>query len=142
MATRNRDTKSPGISCEPRDRGKKFPDGAVRFDRVSQGQLELDLVSVPAALSDATENSGCLQIENDLLHRPLGDADSIGHIAEPGGRVLEQTDQNVRVVGEERPALNLAASGTALGPADSVFKGRTRCTFGVNGFGWHGADST
>ena len=57
-------------------------------------------MAVPAAVSDAAENSGFLKIEKDLLHSLPGDADSVGHVAEPGGWVVERADQNMRVIGE------------------------------------------
>ena len=43
------------------------------------------------------------KVADDPLSRTLGDADLLGHVAQPAARIPGDTQQRVRVVGQERP---------------------------------------
>ena len=77
-------SKSSRFRGQLRYRRKDFPDGAMGFDGVTQRQVELNFVAVATPLAHAAEHPGGFEVENDLLYRPFGDADSIRNVSESG----------------------------------------------------------
>jgi len=75
----------------------------VRLDRVAHRAITGDFVFVLAASPVAGQVALFLEVGDDALHGALGDADACGDLAQPEAGVLRQAEQDVTVVGEERP---------------------------------------
>ena len=73
------------------------------LDGMSQREAGSDLVVVATATANSRDVSGLLQLPDDALHGALRDADQIGNVAHPNLRLARQTQENVRVIGQERP---------------------------------------
>jgi hypothetical protein len=63
----------------------------------------MDLVVVPAPFLLARDDPRHLEFGYDTLDGALGDADLLGHVAEPDVGLLGQAQQDVQVVAEEGP---------------------------------------
>lgn len=81
----------------------KFPERAVRLQRMPQRTVQLHLVAVPPALALLFDHTGCLQFRQDALHRALGDSHLRGKVADAEGGIVHEADDDVGVVGQEGP---------------------------------------
>lgn len=75
----------------------------MRFYRMAQWMGRSDLIVVAATLAMSNQDPGCLEIGNDHLHRPLGDADPLGNVTEASAGILRKADQYMGVVGQVGP---------------------------------------
>jgi hypothetical protein len=87
----------------------------VVFDTVPHRAIEHDVVAIAPTFSVTSDASGRFEVLDDALHGPFGDADLIGEIAQTQARITRQTDQDVGVVGQERPAALVASIVGAFG---------------------------
>jgi hypothetical protein len=78
-------------------------DRAVGLDGVPQRLFGADAVGVLPAHLVPLDEAASLEIGDDPLHRPLGDAHPQGHLPEHGGGRLGKQDQDVGMVGEKGP---------------------------------------
>lgn len=76
---------------------------AMGLHRVAERELAVDAVNIAATDSFPLENAAGHEFRDDLLHRTFRDADCGHHIPQAHFRVLGKAQQDVRVVGEERP---------------------------------------
>ena len=72
---------------------------------VTQLLVTTDEVVVAAADPHPGDDAGPLEVTDDLLHGPLGDADARGDVTHQYFRVCGQTHQHVPVVADERPTV-------------------------------------
>jgi hypothetical protein len=68
----------------------------------------VDRVAVAAPDACPLDVSGLDQVCNDSLRSPFGDADRLGDVQQAHVRVAGQTEQHLRVAGDERPRLVVA----------------------------------
>lgn len=73
------------------------------LDRVPHREIGMYLVAVPPPRSLPFEVAGRFEVGDDALHRALGDPHVGCHIPDPHLRVPGETDQDMAVVGQERP---------------------------------------
>ena len=84
-------------------KAKEFPDCVVRLEGMSQAELGLDAIGVTAALLFDDEISGFNQFPDDLLDHAFRDADHQCNFPQANLRVTIDAQEDVGVVGEERP---------------------------------------
>jgi hypothetical protein len=87
---------------------KQGPDLLVSLDRVAQGALGVELVSVAPAFPDTREIAALLEVGDDPLHGALGDPHSHRDLAKADLRLARNAQQDVPVIAEERPAASAA----------------------------------
>ena len=75
----------------------------MRFDRVAQGALQVDQIAIAAPLTDARQHPGLLEIGNDVVGRAFGNTDLGRHLPQYRIGTPRETNQQMRVVGEEGP---------------------------------------
>lgn len=75
------------------------------LDGMTERDLGMDLVVGSATAALAREVAAPLEVDDDSMSGPLRDADRRSQIAEAHLGVAGDGDQDVRVVGEERPAV-------------------------------------
>lgn len=75
----------------------------MRLDGVAQRLLKQNAVMILATDFPSLDESARFQIGNDALNGPLGDSHFGRNVPEYRRRASRQHDQNVRVIGEERP---------------------------------------
>ena len=94
----------PGFarSSRPRER-EQLAHATVLLDGVTERKVAVDFIGGPPALALAREVARILELREDALHGPLGDAHRRGEIADARRRVLCDAEQDVGVVGEEGP---------------------------------------
>ena len=74
------------------------------FDElVAEGLVDVDQVAVAPADLQPLDDAAALEIFDDAEHRPLGDADPGGDVAQPGVGIHGDADEHVAVVAEEAP---------------------------------------
>jgi hypothetical protein len=78
-------------------------DLVAELGAVAHRHLAVDLVAVAPADSDAVDVARFDEVGEDPLRRPLGDPDFVGDVAQTYLRILSQAQQNLCVVGDERP---------------------------------------
>jgi hypothetical protein len=74
-----------------------------------EGYAGVDAIGVATAIPGALQHAGQLQVGDDPLNRPLGDAHARGDLAQGQVAVCRQAHQHVRVVAQEGPAGGLLA---------------------------------
>lgn len=82
--------------------------GAVGLDWVSKVVICEDFVRILTADTFSLNESFCLKVSNDSLHRTLGNAYLGGYFAKNHGWIARKHDQYMRVIREKGPA---ASSG-------------------------------
>ena len=105
-------------------------DGAMRFDRMTEGLVGKDPVAVLAADPLPLEEPRLLEVGDDPLHRTFGDSHAGRHLAKHESGILRQQDQDVPVIGEHRPS----AAGVGGGRLLLGRPGRARCGARTCGF--------
>jgi hypothetical protein len=70
---------------------------------VGQRQPARDLIAVAAPVAPAREIAGGLELDDDPVDRPFGDADGITDLAQAHLRVLIDAQQHLRVIRQEAP---------------------------------------
>ena len=85
------------------ERVHERPDRQVREERVPHVHVAVDGVAVAASFPGACEVALGDQVGDELLRRSLADADLVGELADPDGRVSGDAEQHVAVVAEEEP---------------------------------------
>jgi hypothetical protein len=78
-------------------------------DRIVQRKLGLDGVAVAAALPPARDVAGLDQLDHDPVRGAFGYPDRVTDLAQASVRVGGDAQQDLRVVGQERPARCLVA---------------------------------
>jgi hypothetical protein len=91
----------------------------VILERVSEGEVRVDLVAVAAADTFTTDVARVLQLGDDALGGALGDADALGDLSQEHIGVLGDAQQDVRVIREERPTV-----GARHGRDDTAYVSR------------------
>src|SRR5262249_55347660 len=71
--------------------------------RVAEGPVAADAVAVAPADTLADEVLLRLELLQDALNSPLGDADAVRDVANPGLGVFPDAEKDVGVVGQESP---------------------------------------
>src|SRR5215207_756679 len=84
----------------------------------------LDLIDVPATRPLPDQIAAADQIADEPLRRALGNAHIAGNIAQTSCRVAGNTEQDERVVAEERPCVHRA---TRASPRVVGFAAGPRC---------------
>ncbi len=67
--------------------------------------VQFDLIAILAADFFSANEALLLQVLDDPLHGPFGDADTGGDLAEDKVRLAVKRNQHVHVIGEKRPAV-------------------------------------
>jgi hypothetical protein len=78
-------------------------DVSVRFDRVPQRKLGVDLIAIPAAGADSLQVLAFLEVRDDPLDGTLGDSNQYRDLAERHLWVARDGQQDMPVVAEECP---------------------------------------
>ena len=105
-------------------------DGAMRFDRMTEGLVGADPVAVLAADPLPLKESRLLEVGDDPLHGTLGDSHAGRHLAKHERGILREQDENVAVIGEHRPSVaGVCGERLLLGRP-----GRARCGARTCGF--------
>ena len=73
-------------------------------ERMTQGQVRLDLVAIAPALPLAQHIALLDQLGEDPVGGAFGDPDSGGDVAQSDTRIIGHADKDVGVVGQEVPA--------------------------------------
>lgn len=76
----------------------------MAFQRVPQWEVRAKGVDVAAPFAFASQVSAVFQVRHDALDRALGDPHLVCNIPHPRLGLPRQADQDVRVIGQERPA--------------------------------------
>ena len=76
------------------------------FGRVSEGPFGMDAVVVAAAFSACLDVAGFHEVSNDALSGSFGNAHAFCDVANTQVGFSGNGEQDVRVVGEEGPAVN------------------------------------
>ena len=76
---------------------------AIAGDRVVNREVGPDRVLIAAAIALTRHIAGVAQLDDDSMHRTLGDSDTVGDLSQPDSGVIGYADQNLRVVGQEGP---------------------------------------
>lgn len=81
----------------------------MRFERMTQWFVQVDLVAIAATLAMLRKNIRLFQMLNNAGCRAFRDANLISDVSHPCFRVIRQTHQYVRVIAEKcpRPAVFL-----------------------------------
>ena len=85
------------------ERSEQVADHVVPFDPVAHRTIEDDVVPVASTLTVSSDAPGGFEIVHDSLYCSLGDADLVGEVTQAQPWITGQADQDVGVVGEERP---------------------------------------
>jgi len=85
----------------------QLSDRPVVVARVPERELLVDLVVVPAPVAGLRQVADAFQLVDDLGGRPLRDSRPLRDVAQADGGVGGDRLQHPRVVGQERPALQL-----------------------------------
>ena len=75
----------------------------MSLDRVPQRKIGSNLVAISTTLANSLDVPSFFQVGNDALHRALRDAYQISNIAHSRGRLPRNAQEDVRVIGKERP---------------------------------------
>ena len=78
-------------------------DGLVPIGGVRDGQVVLDVIAVPAAVSFLHHVAGIGQIADDAVGTALGDPEGAGDLAQAHLRIVGDAQEGPPVVGEEVP---------------------------------------
>jgi hypothetical protein len=79
------------------------PDLQVCEERMTEAGLSIDLVAVAPALLDPHEEPLGTEVGDDFLDGTLADADLVGDLADPDGRLAGDAEEDVAVVRQEEP---------------------------------------
>ncbi len=97
-------------------------DGSVGFNGVPKRQRYVYLIAIPATVARSNQHSSCFQIGNDRLHRPFRNTHYYRDIPQPNLRLAPQTNQDVRMIGQEGPrGLCLSFAADILAATVSLF---------------------
>lgn len=98
---------SSGLLVIGRDHGTKTLEHlshcVARVERMSELDIGSDLVVVATTNAFNAEIARFLELVEDALYGPFGDADEPSNVALTQVGVAMESEQYVRVVGEERP---------------------------------------
>lgn len=75
----------------------------IVLQRVAHREVGSQLVAITAANARTRNVPAGEQLRDDPLSRPLSDANPDRDIPDPDSRIARDTNQNVPVVGQERP---------------------------------------
>jgi len=81
---------------------------SLRF--VSHRAGAVDDVAASSANALAGDEPAVDEVSDDPLCRPFGDADHLGDVAETHVRVTRDTEEHLRVIGDEAPGSSSAFS--------------------------------
>ena len=84
------------------------------FDWMAQGQFRVHAVLIAARvlfLPPTADVARFFQFVQNALHGPVGDTDLLRNVLDPHLRILSQTDQHVRLIGQKRPRSRLGPWG-------------------------------
>ena len=73
------------------------------LQRMAKPSIQVEPVSVAAAVPLPLQNPGLLKVGHDTLDRPLRDTDPRRHFPEHLIRIHCQADQDMRVIAQKRP---------------------------------------
>lgn len=93
------------------DEVEQFADPDVFFERVAEVGGAVDAVVVVATDALAADHAGFLQIRDDALGGALSDADLPRDLAQRSIRLLRETHEYVRVIGQKRPGVGRFLGG-------------------------------
>ena len=82
---------------------QEVADALTGLEYVLEALPAVDLVLVTTAVLGDLKHLVVDQFRQDALDRTLGDADFLGDVADAGGRVAGEDDQDVGVVGQKGP---------------------------------------
>ena len=88
---------------------EEFSDAVVCFEWVTEFEVEADGVGISAADAGDFGEAGGDEFRDDFLHHAFGDPDERGDLSESGFGIAVEAEQDVHVVGEERPAWRVGA---------------------------------
>ena len=78
---------------------------------MAERKIRIDYVAVACANPMALDVPGVFQVVDDAVRRTLGDADTLGNVAQSHLRIACQAEKHMRVVGEEGPAAHASSIG-------------------------------
>lgn len=86
------------------------------LERMAEGVAAVDVISIAPALPFASDVAVFLEVDDDLHCRALGDPDEFGHFSEAKVGRTGNRQQDVGVIGEERPgsSTGVAAHGAIV----------------------------
>ena len=82
---------------------EQLADLVVALGGMSHVRAAIERVAVPSPLALAGHVAGLDEIRDDPLCRPLRDSHGLGYVAQPCAGVALQTEQDLRVTGDEAP---------------------------------------
>ena len=85
---------------------EQVPDGHVFREVVFQPMIGIDLVDIPSAGPSSGYVSVALEVVQNPVYRPLGDADGRGHLPRGALRILRDVQKYKSMVREESPFLH------------------------------------
>ena len=89
---------------KPGDAGEELADPVRLLDWVAQGLLGNDLIVVAATVLGPPHIATRDEVGDDRLRGALGDPDPVGDVPASDPRVAGNADEDVAVIGQERPA--------------------------------------
>lgn len=93
----------PTVATRIQDQVQEGAHSHVSLERVTKAGGAIDRVVVASPHSGPDHDPRILQIDNDLLDRPLGDVHQSRHISKPYVRVSCQRHHHMSMVGQEHP---------------------------------------
>lgn len=95
------------------DQADEITDAAMGFDGVSESLSGADAIAILPPDFFSLKKAFRFQISDDALHGPFSNANLGRDFSQDQGRVTREQDQDVGIVGEERPTVGrLACCGT------------------------------
>jgi len=95
----------PGSSIRQDEPFQQFADGEASLGRMPHGKFRMDLVTILPPIAEAANIAGFFQVVEDALHGPLGNADDSRDLPRRHApAVLGQTEEDLGVIGQKRPA--------------------------------------
>jgi hypothetical protein len=88
-----------------REEVQEIPDLVAQLGDVAHREVAPDRVRIAAAATGSLDVAGFDEVGEDPLGRALGDPDPVGHVAQANVRVLGETKEHLRVIGDEGPRL-------------------------------------
>jgi len=73
------------------------------LNRMAEGQFSVNAITIASPVALPFNVAALLEIRDDPLHRAFGDADPLGHLADPDIRVAGQDQKHVGMVAQKRP---------------------------------------
>jgi hypothetical protein len=82
---------------------QEIDDPLLACERIRQRKVSFDRVLVASTASSTCDVSRALELSDDSVRRPFGDPHVRSDLTQPNTRVVRDTEQDLRMVGQERP---------------------------------------